>query len=1224
MGGKYSARAMSRVAVVVVLLMSLSRPIQAAAVVDELGVDLSPLIDASARYPTRFAVDIGHPVSAATQGHWTDNGTTSTWTYTARINTAVSMSFHASRLSLPPSAQLRVSNARLSVTYRARDISRGGLWARPLAGDAISLSMSVSDRERAQVQLDIDSFQAGYRGLGGAVPDHPHYRQLMAAAATGAGCTENFSCDASPANQGPAHATVAILIGNVGQCTATLLNDTKADGAAYVLTARHCETGVLGGGDPGAAASITVYWDAVTPCGATLGSIYDGSAITQTGATTLVEQQDAWLIQLDAPPAASDAYFAGWDATGGTFSGGYSIHHALGYNKQYVGWYGQPILQTIPGATLQIHYASTFWGVVNQIGNVGAGASGGALFDPDNQLVGSATLAELVNGANTAGVCPANPVPIPTPATISAEYTSLASVWSSTADTTSTTSPATLQSVLDSAKTGNLTVAGAGSLPVMLSSTTSGGADIATGALLTLTWSAPGAQSCTASGGLGGDGWAGARAASGTYQLTEQAGGSVIYSMSCTGNGQIGAAAAATVSWVFVPVVVNLNGPAGSVPAGGDFQLQWSATGAPCVASGGVAGDGWAGSKPTSGSMSIAASTLGNFTYTLSCGAGARLGTGQATVTVVAPSISPMTSDANQLRVGQTVNLQWDAGGACVASGGGSGDGWTGTVFMSQNGAQGFSSAVTETVAGTYTYTVTCTGAGSSFNSSITLTFTGSAPAATLTPTSTSVEIYTDPGAYTSGVVNLNWTTNVRPCAIAYTGPGNVHGQLNALTGTFPGSSAQDSEAVAGAYLYTLTCGVGQNQTQATATVNWYTNNPAVTLLIDNPFPQGSGGAINWDSNVYPCTGTGGSNGDGWVGSKPGPLGSQVVTESAQGSVTFGITCGSGAQIVSTQTQTTVVAATVTISASATTLPINQAVSIRWTANFEPCTSLISPPGNQGWGTVLPMTGGYQATELVPGVYTYSINCAGAQASTQVTFTGTAPMASLTANTSSSPVNAPVTLRWTSLIGSTCVGSGGTPGDGWSGTSGTWTGSALVTSAAAATVTYSITCAYPQGQGQSQAQTQVIYMPVSASAADAPIPGVTLSASAASQTVGNRVTLSWTSQNASDCEASGGDASDGWTGSLALSGSMSVTESAAGSFKYAITCTGAPPAATAQAQVTFSTAAGSGGDDSGSGSHSSGGGSMDPSLLAMLCGLVLRRLSVAGRPAKSRRPVTYS
>src|SRR5277367_481393 len=518
--------------------------------IEGINIDLSPLIDESARYPVRFAVDIPHSVSASSQGQWTDNGFSSTWTYTTRIETAVSMSFHASVLALPPSAVLTVAGASGRSTYRTRDVNRGGLWARPLAGDTISLSLSVNDADRSAVRLQIASFQAGYRSLGGTVPDNSHYRQIVAAGTQTSSCTENYSCNATVANQGPAQATVAIVVGNVAQCTGTLLNDTGSDGIAYVLTARHCENGTLGGGDPTAAPSVTVYWDAVTPCGTTLASIYDGNAITQSGATTLVEQQDAWLIQLDSAPAANDAYYAGWDATGGGFSGGYSVHHALGYDKQYVGWYGQPILQTIPGATLKIGYASNFLGVVNQLGSVGAGASGGALFSPDNSIVGSATLAQLVNGPNTAGVCPAIAPAVPSPSTITAQYTALASVWSATTDTTSSTGSTTLQSALDGAKTGQLSIGGVGILPVTLTSSSQDVSSVATGQTITLSWNSPGAQSCTAGGGLSGDGWTGPQAASGTFQLTEQSGANVSYTLHCIASGMAGNATV-PVTWLY-------------------------------------------------------------------------------------------------------------------------------------------------------------------------------------------------------------------------------------------------------------------------------------------------------------------------------------------------------------------------------------------------------------------------------------------------------------------------------------------------------------------------------------------------------------------------------------------------------------------------------------------------------------------------------------------------
>jgi hypothetical protein len=398
-------------------------------VVDTVRIDLNPLIDTAAQSPEQFAVNMAHAISSASQGKWSQRGSTSTWEYSARIPTAISMSFHAPGATLPPSAVLTVSTARTTSKYLARDISRSGLWGRPMPGDTLNFSLSVNSSEAGQVRLQIDSLQAGYRSMGGGVADHPHFQELRRqAAAASTGCTENYSCRATAANQGPGHATAALIIANLYQCTGTLLNDTRSDGTPYVLTARHCQNGQLGGGNPDAAATVSVYWDAVTPCGTGLGSIYDSGTISQTGATTVLEQQDIWLIQLDSPPAAGDAFYAGWDASGTAFAGGYTIHHALGENQQYVAWNGTDLLEQIPGTTLSIAYDSTFWGVVNSLGNLGAGASGSALFSPNNQVVGSASLAVLPAGANSSGVCPASPPPIPTAKSVTALFTSLSGV----------------------------------------------------------------------------------------------------------------------------------------------------------------------------------------------------------------------------------------------------------------------------------------------------------------------------------------------------------------------------------------------------------------------------------------------------------------------------------------------------------------------------------------------------------------------------------------------------------------------------------------------------------------------------------------------------------------------------------------------------------------------------------------------------------------------------
>jgi hypothetical protein len=463
--------------------------------------------------------------------------------------------------------------------------------------------------------------------------------------------------------------------------------------------------------------------------------------------------------------------------------------------------------------------------------------------------------------------------------------------------------------------------------------------------------------------------------------------------------------------------------------------------------------------------------------------------------------------------------------------------------------------------------------------------------------------VYTDSGS--AGLTTLNFTTNVRPCAVTYVGPVTPQGQLNAISGILPNGSVQDSEAVAGNYVYTVTCGSGSNIASATASVNWFTSQPAVTLNVADPIPLGSPAGIGWETNVYPCVGTGGQTGDGWACPKANNHvqdGDSTVVENTAGNVTFGITCGSGAQIVHVQATSVVTAATASITASSNSLPIGSTLLIQWTANFEPCTSSITPGSSQGWGTVLGKTGGFQTTQNTPGTYIYAVNCGGAIASTAVTFTGTLQGVTLAAAAASAPVNTNVSLNWSAVNGSVCIASGGTGSDGWNGTLGA-SGSMQVTSAASQVVTYSIRCTDSQSN-VSQAQTQVAYTVVSSADPTTPAPNVSLSASQTSLNVGAQVMLNWSSQNAAACSASGGTGSDGWSGVLSTAGQMMVTESASGEYNYAITCSGAPPAASAQVHVEFTSASASGGTTSGGG----GGGGVGPLSLLFLGLLALRRV----------------
>lgn len=86
---------------------------------------------------------------------------------------------------------------------------------------------------------------------------------------------------------------------------------------------------------------------------------------------------------------------------------------------------------------------------------------------------------------------------------------------------------------------------------------------------------------------------------------------------------------------------------------------------------------------------------------------------------------------------------------------------------------------------------------------------------------------------------------------------------------------------------------------------------------------------------------------------------------------------------------------------------------------------------------------------------------------------------------------------------------------------------------------------------------------VSSFQVSAPTPTVTIMASPATITLGSATTLTWSSTNATSCNASGS-----WSGTQAVSGTQIVTPTATGTAAYTLTCTGAGGTANGSASVT--------------------------------------------------------
>ncbi len=1025
---------------------------QAASLRDEVAVDFPAEIDRVAGIPERFAIELPFTAGVTTRGTWSTSGNLRIWQWEVRVPGAVSLSFHAGRASLPAGALLSVSGGGREYRYGPASINRGELWSRIARGDTLTFTLTVSAADVDSVVLDIAGLQAGFRSLGGAGPNHPHYDALRMQSAAGTAptdCSINYQCMVTTGNAGPGQASVTLIIANLGLCSGVMLNDVAGDGVPYVLTARHCENGSPDGGDPAAALGVSTYFDAVSSCGQGLETIYMANAAAITGAVTLVEQQDAWLIRLDSPPPVMDAYFAGWDATGSAFSGGYTAHYGLGNTRQYTGWYGQAYYAAVPPATLDVQYTSTLWELVNQAGDIAPGASGSGVFDANNHFVGTIVRGEMQSSQpDSAGVCPMATPPIPGPSTATVYATALSGIFNSTADPASTTGNATLRTVLDPQNSGTTVVGGRWMAPLLSASSQTS----VTGTPVTLTWGDARATSCSASGGLPGDGWSGTAGPSGSVKVNEYAGGAVTYVVTCS-VGPFHSSAQVTVNWsLSAPSVMVSEGP-GFTGYIGSFEVDWYSTVAPCVASGGAPGDGWSGAVASSGIKTVTELTQGIYDYAVTCGSGARTASYTLQLYVSGPVATITDNGISSVQVGLPLQLSGSSEGtSCVASGGSPGDGWTTSNISSGR----YAVTVSETTPGAYTYVLACAVGSQTSTASLTVNFTNGPPAVTLV-TTPAVPIVNN------SALSVSWVATVEPCIVSHTGYTSDTSYPLSYYGTIV-----DGEWVIGPYTYTVTCGTGSNTASASRTVSW-TGTPQVTLSASDGFPSQSGWpyvlgtsiGLNWISNVVPCTASGGMPGDGWSGTFGSAESGVAVTEAQAGTYSYAIVCGSGSEAVNATTTMTLTPGPVaaTLTASATSAPEGSPVTLTWNSNTSPCLDYGTyGPWNTGTGA---HSGSATVTETYPGPANYIIQCGEGLATTataEVTINWTGPLPpTFTVSPSYVTAGQPFTLTWSSQDGTSCVASGGAPGDGWSGQHPA-SGSAQIVELAPSNYEYGLTC----------------------------------------------------------------------------------------------------------------------------------------------------------------------
>jgi len=199
------------------------------------------------------------------------------------------------------------------------------------------------------------------------------------------------------------------------------------------------------------------------------------------------------------------------------------------------------------------------------------------------------------------------------------------------------------------------------------------------------------------------------------------------------------------------------------------------------------------------------------------------------------------------------------------------------------------------------------------------------------------------------------------------------------------------------------------------------------------------------------------------------------------------------------------------------------------------------------------------------------------------------PTVTLSANPAAVGSGAPTQLSWSASNASSCTASANPASGGWSGTKAT-SGNQM-TSALAATTVFSLSCSNAAGAASRS-------VTVTVEATPAPPPTLTFTASPATVGAGERSTLTWSSQGATGCTATGA-----WAGNKPGQGSEQTPALSATS-QFTLGCVGA--GGTIERSITVSVSpAGQGPSPANPGDG--GGGGLGWPMIALLGALGVAR-----------------
>jgi PKD repeat protein len=326
--------------------------------------------------PMIFAYPFNTDLSADRDGTWeTLKDGSSIWRLTVCSPDALSLNLIFSRFSLPPGASVYLYTPDYRIIHGAfisdSQSSSGELATAPLQGDRITVELNLPANPEFKPELEISQVSHDFKG----------FFELSAIEKSGS-CNVDINCSAGAAWQTEKRAVVKFIRGGVWLCSGALINNTRNDGKALLLTANHTI-----GNENHAINSVFFFKYERPTCGSGTGTYLSLSG-SKLLATT--DKVDFSLVELSTPPPKNyEPYYAGWDRKIYSYLDTVScIHHPNGDVKKISKSFHRVLTADFGGGyDTNTHWKISAW----NIGTTEPGSSGSPLFNTDHRIVGDLT-----------------------------------------------------------------------------------------------------------------------------------------------------------------------------------------------------------------------------------------------------------------------------------------------------------------------------------------------------------------------------------------------------------------------------------------------------------------------------------------------------------------------------------------------------------------------------------------------------------------------------------------------------------------------------------------------------------------------------------------------------------------------------------------------------------------------------------------------------------------